>query len=193
MVNQFDWQKGFGIDFDFSSGMSPQAETTRRYLSQMKGMYLEEEVRAEMCREKDPLVYEFYELGVPECGGDLAFGTTIVYPGKVNNEFYMTKGHFHTILDTAEVYWGLQGTGYMLMENMDGDVQIQLIEPGRAVYVPKGYAHRSINSGDTPLVMFFVFRGDAGHNYGTIEVKGYRKICLEENGKPVFVDNPRWK
>lgn len=192
MKQKFDWEKGFGLSFDPVTGYSPEAETTKRYLSQMKGMYLEEETREAMCSKEDPLVYEFYELGTPETGGDLAFGTTILYPGKVGDEYFMTKGHFHTVLDTAEIYCGLKGTGYMLMENLEGDVQIQPVEPGRTVYVPKGYAHRSINSGAEPLVMFFVFRGDAGHNYGTIEEKGYRKLCVESEGRPVFTDNPRW-
>ncbi len=28
----------------------------------------------------------------------------------------MTKGHFHTVLETAEIYYTLQGRGYMVME-----------------------------------------------------------------------------
>jgi len=36
--------------------------------------------------------------------GELLFGVSIVHPGKVGNEFYMTKGHFHTVLETAEIY-----------------------------------------------------------------------------------------
>jgi glucose-6-phosphate isomerase len=55
------------------------------------------------------------------------------------------------------------------------------------------YAHRSINTGKTPLVTFFVFRGDAGHNYATIETKGYRKLVVEgTDGKPQMIDNPKW-
>ena len=65
--------------------------------------------------------------------------------------------------------------------------------PGQAAYVPKRYAHRSINTGSTPLVTFFAFRGDAGHNYGTIETKGFRKIVVEKNGQPEIIDNPNWK
>ena len=30
--------------------------------------------------------------------------------------YFMTKGHFHTILDTSEIYYGLSGHGMMLME-----------------------------------------------------------------------------
>lgn len=160
----------------------------------MQDMYADTEAARAMVEKDDPVVYEFYELGTPETPGDLAFGTSICYPGKVANEYFMTKGHFHTILDTAEVYYTLSGKGYMLTESPEGDVQVHALEPGKAVYVPKRYAHRSINVGDVPLVTFYVFRGDAGHDYGTIETKGYRKLIVEgADGKPEVVDNPKWK
>jgi glucose-6-phosphate isomerase len=41
--------------------------------------------------------------------------------------------------------------------------------------------------------MFFVFRADAGHNYKTIETKGFRKLIIEKDGKPIIIDNPKWK
>ena len=66
------------------------------------------------------------------------------------------------------------------------------LEPGKMVYVPKRYAHRSINTGNEPLVTFFAFRGDAGHDYGTIEQKGFRKLVVERDGKPEIIDNPKW-
>lgn len=142
---------------------------------------------------ENPLIYEFYELNIPETSGDLAFGTSIVYPGKVGKEYFMTKGHFHSILDTAEVYYCLGGMGYMQMENSGGDWDIQKFTPGRAVYVPKGWAHRSINIGKVePLITFFTFRADAGHDYGTIETKGFKKLVVERDGKPEVIDNPNW-
>jgi glucose-6-phosphate isomerase len=149
---------------------------------------------AKTAADDDPVVYEFYELSAPEDAGDLAFGTSIVYPGKVGREYFMTKGHFHTVIDTAEVYYTLSGEGFLLMENPEGNVALHPMKPGNAVYVPKRYAHRSVNSGSVPLVSFFVFRGDAGHNYATIETKGYRKLVVEGNdGKPQMIDNPKWK
>jgi len=42
------------------------------------------------------------------------------------------------------------------------------------------------------LVTFFVYPGNAGHDYGTIETQGFRKLVVERNGVPVIVDNPRW-
>jgi glucose-6-phosphate isomerase len=145
-----------------------------------------------MIQKEDSLVYEFYEMGVPEHPGDLAFGTSICYPGKVGDEYFMTKGHFHTILDTAEVYLCIKGRGLMLMENPEGDILYELLTPGKMVYVPKRYAHRSINIGTEPFVQFFAFRADAGHDYGTIETNGFRKLVVERQGDYAIIDNPKW-
>ena len=183
----------FTLFFDLRNGMSTDRKPTKRYLSNMRGMFADDAALEAMIQKEDTLIYDFYELGLPETSGDLLFGTSILYPGKVGNEFFMTKGHFHTILDTAEVYYCLSGKGYMLMENPEGDWDAQELTPGKAVYVPKRYAHRSINVANEPLVTFFVFRADAGHDYGTIETKGYRKLIVDNNGKMEIVDNPRWK
>ena len=188
----YDWNKGFVIDFDKATGMSQRAVPTKRMLSQMAGMYADADAQEAMLAAGDPMIYEFYELGAPEDAGDVAAGTSIVYPGKVGNEYFMTKGHFHTITMTAEVYYTLSGEGYMLTENAEGDWAAHRLAVGQMVYVPKGYAHRSINTGNTPLVTFFAFRGDAGHDYGTIEEKGFRKLIVEQNGMPAIINNPKW-
>ncbi|NLG25904.1 MAG: glucose-6-phosphate isomerase [Clostridiales bacterium] len=190
MANRFPFETGFTIDFDLATGLSQKGESTRRYLRQMKGMYLDGAAFSAM--DGDTLVYEFYELNAPERAGDLAFGTSITYPGRVGDEYFMTKGHFHSILETGEVYYCLSGAGFMLMENPEGDWRLAQLSPGVALYVPPRYAHRSINAGSAPLVTFFVFRADAGHDYGTIETKGYRHLVVERGGAPTVVDNPNW-
>ena len=81
----------------------------------------------------------------------------------------------------------------MLIENPEGDWSAQALSPGKMLYVPPRYAHRTINTGDTPLVTIFCFRGDAGHDYGTIETKGYRKLIVENDGNEEIIDNPKWK
>jgi glucose-6-phosphate isomerase len=182
----------FVIDFNLLNGNSASRESTKRHLSKMKGMYADDIAYQQLIIEGDPLLYEFYELELPASSGELLFGTSIVYPGKVGNEYYMTKGHFHTILETAEVYYCLSGQGVLLMENPEGEWDAQEMKPGSAVYVPPRYAHRSINTGNVPLVMFFVFRADAGHDYGTIETKGYRKLVVEQDGQVAIIDNPKW-
>lgn len=192
-MNTFNWDKGFLVDFDTVNGFSKTAETTKRSLSQMKDMFADKGAAEEILKTKDPLVYEFYELGCPERAGDLLFGTTVLYPGKVGNEYFMTKGHFHTMLETAEVYYTLDGEGYMVLENPEGDTIEYPLAKGQAVYVPRRYAHRTVNTGDKPLVVFFAFAADAGHDYGTIETKGFRKLIVDKDGQPDIINNPNWQ
>ncbi len=192
-MNQFNWDTSFLVDFDLETARSKTAESSKRYLSQMKDMFHDVEAAEEMLKKEDPVIYEWHELGCPERAGDLAFGTTILYPGKVGNEYFMTKGHFHTILETAEVYYMLDGEGFMVMENPEGDTIEMPLKKGEVVYVPRRYAHRTVNTGTVPLRTFYVFGADAGHDYGTIETKGYHKMIVEEDEKPVVVDNPNWK
>lgn len=192
-MNHFPWDTSFSVDFDLETGRSKTAETTSRHLSQMKSMFLDTDAAAKILEKEDPLIYEFYELGCPERPGDLSFGTTILYPGKVGSEYYMTKGHFHVILETAEVYYTLKGSGYMVMENPEGDTIEMPLAAGQCVYVPRRYAHRTVNTGTEPLILFYTYAADAGHDYGTIETKGYHHLIVEQDGKPAVIDNPKWK
>ena len=40
---------------------------------------------------------------------------------------------------------------------------------------------------------FFAYPGNAGHDYGTIETQGFRKLVVERDGQMAIVDNPRWQ
>lgn len=191
-MNDFDWDNSFLVDFDLVTGLSKAAAPSERRLSKMKDMFHDTDAAAQILEIEDPILYRWFELGAPERAGDLAFGVTILNPGKVGDEYYMTKGHFHTMLETAEVYYTLSGEGYMIMEDPEGDTQEQPLSKGQVVYVPRRYAHRMVNTGEQPLITLFVFAADAGHDYGSIETKGYHKIVVEKDGKPAIVDNPKW-
>ena len=105
----------------------------------------------------------------------------------------MTKGHFHSVLETAEVYYCLKGHGYMVMEVTDGDWTVEELRPGIVLYVLPHWAHRSINAGAREdLTTFFVYPGHAGRDYGTIEERGFRQLVVERDGQPAIVDSPRW-
>lgn len=192
-MNQFPWDTGFFVDFDTVTGRSEKAQSTSRRLSQMKDAFADSKAVREILEQENPLIYEFHELGCPERAGDLAFGTTILYPGRVGREYYMTKGHFHIILETAEIYYTLKGCGCMVMENPEGDTSEIALSEGGCVYVPRRYAHRTVNTGNEPLVLFYVFGADAGHDYGTIETKGYHHLIVEQDGHPAVIDNPKWE
>jgi glucose-6-phosphate isomerase, archaeal len=164
-----------------------------RRLSAMEGQYLDTQAFKAMLRD-DPVLYEVYEIKRPESAGELMNGITIVHPGKVGEEYFMTKGHFHNILATAEVYYCLKGDGAMVMETPEGEWAVEELHPGSVLYVPPRWAHRSVNAGPREaLLMFFVYPANAGHDYGTIEQQGFRKLVIERNGHSQVVENPRWR
>ena len=103
-VSGSDVNRAFTILFNLTDGKSPVQPTTKRYLADVKKMFVDPAAAERILQKENPLVYEFHELGIPSHPGDLAFGTSITYPGQVAGEYYMTKGHFHRILETAEVY-----------------------------------------------------------------------------------------
>ena len=159
----------------------------------MRGQYLDKAAFETQLADEDTLLYEVYELQRPEEAGELLHGISIVHPGKVGDEYNMTKGHFHTVLETGEIYYCLQGEGYMVMETPEGDWSVEPLRPGKVLYVLPRWAHRSVNTSATEdLITFFVYPGNAGHDYGTIEAQGFRKLVVEQDGRPAIVDNPRW-
>ncbi len=101
----------------------------------------------------------------------------------------MTKGHYHAVPGTAEIYLCLSGQGYMLMKLADGSSAYERFLPGRMVYVPPFWAHRTVNTGDEPLISFCVYPGDAGHNYGDIEKEGFPLRVFKRAGKVEIVKN----
>jgi glucose-6-phosphate isomerase len=164
-----------------------------RRLSSMSGGYLDRDAYDQFFAEGDIVLYEVYELKRPELPGELLHGVSIVHPGRVGREYFMTKGHFHALLETAEVYYILAGQGRMVMETPEGDWAVEELLPGRVLYVAPRWAHRSVNTDPhQDLVMLFVYPAEAGHDYGTIEAQGFRKLVVEADGQPVIVDNPRW-
>ena len=165
-----------------------------RKLSSMKEQYADDASYSALLSENDVVVYEVYETNSPEAVGELRHGISIVHPGKVGDEYFMTKGHFHRELETAEVYVCLQGSGMMVMETPEGDWSVQELTPGEGLYVTPRWAHRSVNvSAEEDLVTFFVYPAHAGHDYRTIERRGFRKLVVEQNNEPQIVDNPRWR
>lgn len=163
-----------------------------RTLTSMRGQYRDTAAYEAKLAVEDSLLYEVYELARPHEAGEVLHGISIVHSGKVGDEYYMTKGHFHTVLETAEIYFCLSGQGAMVMETPEGEWAVETLAPGRVLYVPPCWAHRSVNTGDEDLITFFAYPGHAGHDYGTIEQQGFRKLLVERDGQPVVVDNPRW-
>jgi len=177
----------YSIELDLETGeMLNPARTLARHASDMRGHYADAAALDALIADGDPLHYEVFDVPVPEEYGQLMYGISTLQPGLVGDECFMTKGHYHTISETAEVYQCLRGTGVMLMKTADGACAWEAMSRGKMVYVPPHWAHRSVNTGSEPLITFYVFPGDAGHNYGDIETEGFPKRIFSRDGEIVI-------
>ena len=85
--------------------------------------------------------------------GGLYFGITYLHPGKVGDEYFMTKGHFHANIDRAEFYWGLEGEGMLILMDQSRRVWAERVFPGSLHYIPGGVAHRMANTDGKPQLI----------------------------------------
>lgn len=144
--------------------------------------------------DPDSVAYEVFSNERTNVGGALIFGTSVLMPRLIGDEFSMTRGHQHEITDRAEVYYCLSGVGVLLMEDAEGRTVAQEMTPGDAVYVPGGWIHRSVNVGTEQLVTLFCFAADAGQDYSVIDrSRGMAmQVVTDGSGGWRLVDNPRY-
>lgn len=186
MQNKPTLMQPFGACFDLAEGMmdNPQSQIERR-ASEMRGYYADEEALERLIAAGDPIHYETFESPVPEEYGQVKYCISKLYGGLVGDECFMTKGHYHRVPETAEIYLCLRGRGLMMMKTADGTCAWEEFAPGRMVYVPPYWAHRSVNTSDEPLISLCIYPGDAGHNYGDIKTDGFPKRVYKRQGKIV--------
>jgi glucose-6-phosphate isomerase, archaeal len=146
-----------------AGGVTPAGPTTVRRMSDLEGLFADHERWREAVRAGDPVVYEVASSPVPESPREVPQSITTIYPGAVAGEFHMTKGHQHPH-HQGEIYLGLSGTGGLLQFDGERAEWIDMA-PGVIGYIPPGWAHRSVNTGDEPYRFLAVYPGDAGHDY----------------------------
>lgn len=179
-----------GVTIDALSGsVVPSTDRYTKRLSDLRGFFHDTAAldRA-IAAGDDPLAYEVIDYR--KAASDLCFGTTIMQPGRVGDEFYMTRGHFHERRDRGEAYYTQSGEGLLLLESRDGETRTVEMRPSVCAFIPPDWAHRSINTGAAPLVFVWFCATDAGHDYGLIRERGMRKLVVDRNGQPALVDNP---
>jgi glucose-6-phosphate isomerase, archaeal len=174
---------------DFATGaLDPAREVSERRLADLDGLFLEP-VPPERASE---LAYTVSLIPAPDDGSNLPSSTTVIEPGRVGDEFFMTKGHFHAQRDRAEIYVGLSGEGRLVMATEEGRAVVKPVRAGTVSYVPGHWAHRTVNVGDGPLVFYAVYPGDAGYDYATIAERGFPVLVIARGGEPEVVPNPRF-
>lgn len=173
----------FSVLIDLEKGRLPEARNhIVRRASAMRGHYEDANALERLIRDHDdPVHYEVFETSVPQEYGQLMTCISVLRPGVVGSECFMTKGHYHTVLETGEIYLCLRGEGCMIMKTQEGGFASEPMSRGRMVYVPPYWAHRSVNTGGEDLVSFCVYPADAGHNYGDIEEEGFPRRVYRKN------------
>lgn len=175
--------------YDPESGSLTGGSEVVRKLSDLRGVFADEAAYAAALTAGDPVLYKVVAVEPAGGAGDLHYGLGILYPGKVGNEYYLTKGHLHSTREAAEVYIGLSGEGMMLLEDeQSGESRLEPLGEGKVVYVPGHTAHRTMNTGSGPLTYFGIYPANAGHDYGALAERNFLKVLIEENGKPVLKD-----
>jgi glucose-6-phosphate isomerase len=178
------------VQFNFDQGeFSPKEKTATRRVSDLGMMFHDRHAVDHLIKNGDPIVYEIFYYGFKTSKSDMALGTTRIQPGKIGNEYHMTKGHFHEAEDQPEIYFCLKGEGYLLMETLDSEFQAAHWTPGTITHIPPMWAHRVVNISPEPLVFIASYHLSAGHIYGPVEEKGFVKRVLEINGKAEIVPN----
>lgn len=176
-------------NYDALTAVLSGGQIVERRLGQMSGCFADEAAFDVAVKGGDPLLYRVTAVEPAQGKGDLHYGLGILYPGKVGDEYFMTKGHLHATREAAEVYIGLTGEGFMLLEDEhSGESRLEPLGKGKVVYVPGHTAHRTMNTGDVPLTYFGVYPANAGHDYGAIAERNFRKILVERDGQPTLID-----
>lgn len=157
----------------------------RKWLSETRGTYLDQGAcDALLAQGQDRLIYTVAALSQP--GQDLLFGTTTIEPGRIGDEYHMTRGHFHANAAMGEIYYTQSGEGLLLLQNRAGEIRTQPMRPGACNHIPPGWAHRSVNLGDGRLVFFYTCNLAAGNEYAEILTRGIGQRVLCRNGRPVI-------
>lgn len=170
---------------DLASGeFAPFADFYERRLSQLAPLFGDQEAVRQILAASDPLLFDVRTRPFVTSVSDLTFTVTRIYPGTVGGEYYMTKGHFHILLEQPEIQFCLSGQGCLLLESAEGDFQAHWWTPGSLSHIAPGYAHRIANTGSEPLIFATIYHLSTGHDYSDIAKHGFSRRVVEQDGKP---------
>ena len=173
--------------FDPVTGTIDGLPGSVRRLSDMRGYFADSAAYANHLTQDDPVLYTVASMDSAQGEGQLHYGLGLIMPGRIGEEYYMTKGHYHAWRSAAEVYIGLRGTGLMLLEDEQAGSTLLTLTRNSIVYVPGYTAHRTINTGDEPLVYLGIYPASAGHDYGAIAERNFLQVVVAVDNDPIML------
>lgn len=172
-MSSIDWKEG--------RFQSKGAMRSVKRIGDMAGVF--SDATAWQSMDQQMLVYsvEWEQRAEPGLEGGLFWGATIIQPGKVGEEYFMTRGHFHMRRDRGEYYTTVQGIGMLVLRD-DRATWTEVMSPGSLHYIPGQTAHRTVNTGESPLIFWACWPSDAGHDYATIEKDFFSIRVVNQDG-----------
>ena len=186
------------LSVDAATGaMQGRSGVKESRIADLAGLFADRDAFARLAAKRGgDLAYAVHEFR-PErvAPQELVFGTSMLQPGRVGREFFMTRGHIHRRADRPEIYVCRSGEGVMHMESPEGETRPLAMRPGDIVYVPPFWIHRSVNTGRDLFVTLFCYPADAGQDYGVIERSGGMRTLIVDDGAGGWAEaaNPRYR
>lgn len=187
MVEETSAKSSMQIDWHLGEMQGPSLQRSVKRLRELSGLFQDETARKAMDQETIVYSVQWCEHLVQGTEGGLFWGSTRIEPGQVGREYFMTRGHFHAKRDRGEFYTAVQGEGLLLLMDENRQSRAEEMTSGSLHYIPAYTAHRTINTGSSPLIFWACWPSDAGHDYETIAAQNFSAHVVERNGKPQLI------
>jgi glucose-6-phosphate isomerase len=178
------------VRIDWASGLLQPSKEVResvKTLGQLEGIF--ENAAAWKAMDPRTAVYRVQAWCPVQEGteGGLFWGTTVVEPGRVDSEYFMTHGHFHLKRGRTECYATVDGEGSLILMDETRKTWLEPMSPGSVHLVPPRTAHRVANTGSNALRFVACWPSDAGHDYESIRKQGFGARLVSIDGKATLV------
>jgi len=177
------------VKIDWSDGRIEGAQVAEsvKTLGQLEALFEDREAFRRM--PPSSVVYRVQSWSPVSEGteGGLFWGTTVVEPGTVGCEYFMTHGHFHAKRDRTEFYATVSGDGALLLMDENRRTWMEEMKPGSLHHIPPSTAHRVANTGNDSLRFVACWPSDAGYDYDSIRRLGFSARLLCIGGTPTLV------
>ena len=132
------------------------SEKDARKLQDMKKYFEDKKEVNTILKKKNPVIYRIYRKKL----GAQHLSLTILNPGKISNEYFMTKGHKH-VSPSPEIYIQIKGKGKLIL----GQNKIITLKKNKKVKIKGTTSHRLVNIGKTKLEVITIEDKNTKKNY----------------------------
>ena len=176
------------VDWATGALHGPDVQSSRKTIGDLKNLFLDRAAAENLPAETLLYTVQWWSPVSAGTEGALFWGNTVIEPGKIGREYFMTHGHTHAKADRTEFYSTVQGTGALILMDGNRKTWFEEMMPGSLHHIPARTAHRVANTGSTQLRFAACWPSDAGYNYDAVRSKGFSARLLTVDGAPKLVD-----